>query len=69
MPQRRVQASSRRPAGVQQSLGGTLMVFRTAAGCRAVSWMVQVVVNEELDPDLVIKRLKQEIRELKDEIR
>ena len=31
--------------------------------------MVQVVVNEELDPDLVIKRLKQEIRELKDEIR
>lgn len=31
--------------------------------------VVQVVLNEELDPDLVIKRLKQEIRELKDEIR
>jgi hypothetical protein len=30
---------------------------------------VQVVVNEEVDPSLVIKRLKQEIRDLKDEIR
>ncbi|DBA74016.1 TPA: hypothetical protein ACH3X1_010839 [Trebouxia sp. C0004] len=29
----------------------------------------QVVVNEEVDPSLVIKRLKQEIRDLKDEIR
>ena len=56
-------------AGVQQSLGGTLEVFRSAAGQRPVSWMVQAVLNEELDPDLVIKRLKQEIRELKDEIR
>ena len=28
-----------------------------------------VVVNEEVDPNLVIKRLKQEVRELKDEIR
>lgn len=30
---------------------------------------VQVMVNEEVDPSLVIKRLKQEIRDLKDEIR
>ncbi len=30
---------------------------------------LQVMVNEEVDPALVIKRLKQEIRELKDEIR
>lgn len=29
----------------------------------------QVVVNEEVDPALVIRRLKQEIRDLKDEIR
>jgi len=29
---------------------------------------VQVVVNEEVDPSLVIKRLKQEIRDLKDEV-
>eukprot|EP00958_Prasinococcus_capsulatus_P000460 scaffold40_cov413-Prasinococcus_capsulatus_cf.AAC.3 len=27
-----------------------------------------VMVNEELDPDLVIKRLKQEVKELKEEI-
>ena len=27
------------------------------------------MVNEEVDPALVIKRLKQEIRDLKDEIR
>ena len=33
------------------------------------SALVQVVVNEEVDPSLVIKRLKQEIRDLKDEIR
>ena len=33
------------------------------------SALVQVVVNEEVDPGLVIKRLKQEIRDLKDEIR
>ncbi len=33
------------------------------------SVLVQVVVNEEVDPSLVIKRLKQEIRDLKDEIR
>ena len=30
---------------------------------------LQVMVNEEVDPTLVIKRLKQEIRDLKDEIR
>ena len=30
---------------------------------------LQVMVNEEVDPALVIKRLKQEIRDLKDEIR
>ena len=34
-----------------------------------MSWTVQAVLNEELDPDLVIKRLKQDIRGLKDEIR
>lgn len=34
-----------------------------------VSWCLQVMVNEEVDPALVIKRLKQEIRDLKDEIR
>lgn len=33
------------------------------------SALLQVVVNEEVDPSLVIKRLKQEIRDLKDEIR
>lgn len=33
------------------------------------SAVIQVVVNEEVDPSLVIKRLKQEIRDLKDEIR
>ncbi len=33
------------------------------------SALMQVVVNEEVDPSLVIKRLKQEIRDLKDEIR
>ena len=31
--------------------------------------LMQVMVNEEVDPTLVIKRLKQEIRDLKDEIR
>ena len=31
--------------------------------------VLQVMVNEEVDPTLVIKRLKQEIRDLKDEIR
>lgn len=30
---------------------------------------LQVMVNEEVDPALVIKRLKQEIRDLRDEIR
>lgn len=30
---------------------------------------LQVMVNEEVDPALVIRRLKQEIRDLKDEIR
>lgn len=35
--------------------------------CYSVS--LQVMVNEEVDPSLVIKRLKQEIRDLKDEIR
>ena len=30
---------------------------------------LQVMVNEDVDPALVIKRLKQEIRDLKDEIR
>lgn len=30
---------------------------------------VQVVVNEEVDPNLVILRLKQEIKDLKQEIR
>ena len=30
---------------------------------------LQVVLNEELDPELIIKRLKQEIRDFKDEIR
>ena len=34
-----------------------------------MSPLLQVVVNEEVDPSLVIKRLKQEIRDLKDEIR
>ncbi len=31
--------------------------------------LLQVMVNEEVDPTLIIKRLKQEIRDLKDEIR
>ena len=34
-----------------------------------LSSCLQVMVNEEVDPALVIKRLKQEIRDLKDEIR
>lgn len=42
--------------------------MQQAAAAR-VSPGPQVIINEEVDPTLVIKRLKQEIRDLKDEIR
>ena len=53
-------------------VAGALLALHTLAKLHIVSdrlTTMQVMVNEEVDPALVIKRLKQEIRELKDEIR
>ncbi|KAK9811828.1 hypothetical protein WJX72_010914 [[Myrmecia] bisecta] len=51
----------------QEQLDESISTCRFAQRVAMVSNLV--VANEEVDPSLVIKRLKQEIRELKDEIR
>lgn len=55
-------------------LGGLCFVFHMLCTQNNFTMVTQsscfqVMVNEEVDPALVIKRLKQEIRDLKDEIR
>jgi hypothetical protein len=42
-----------------------LTLLRAAA---ASCWHLQVSVNEEVDPAAIIRRLKQEVRDLKDEL-
>ncbi len=41
----------------------------TAQTAPAIRAAPQVMVNEEMDPSLVIRRLKQEIRDLREEIK
>lgn len=60
-----VMIATANPAGEQ--LDESISTCRFAQRVAMVS--NQVVVNEELDPGLVIRRLKQEVKDLRDELR